>query len=88
MKEGCREDWRDGSWGIKCVYTTTGNSWLGDGCLDTRRGPEVSMSFLHPDCSLAFCLTKTDESTTLHLLSSGWSAGEKFLSSQTRIRRG
>lgn len=25
-----------GRWGIKCVYTATGNSWQGDGCLHTR----------------------------------------------------
>lgn len=49
IKEGCREDWRDGSRGIKCVYTATGNSWRGDGCLDTRQGPKVSTSCLLPD---------------------------------------
>lgn len=87
MKEGCWEDWRDGSGGIKSVYTATGNSWQGDGCLDTRRGPEVSMSCRPPDRSVAFCLAKTDESTTSHLLSSGWSVRHKILSSQTRVRR-
>lgn len=46
------------------------------------RGLEVSMSSMAPDRSLAFCLTKTDESTTLHLLSSGWSEGEMFLAPQ------
>lgn len=51
-RRGCTEDWRDGSLGIKCVYTATGNSWQDDGCPDTRRGPKVSMSCL-PPCSFS-----------------------------------
>lgn len=56
-------------------------------CTHKTRGLEVSMSGLPPDWSLAFCLTKADESTTSHLLSSGWSVGEKFLSLQIRVER-
>ena len=81
-----------GRWGIKCVYTATGNSWQGDGCLHTR--PEAPQGVCEQppppprSPSLAFCLTKTDESTPAHSLSPGRPAGEKFLSSQTRLRRG
>lgn len=45
------------------------------GALTQDGAPEVSMSCLPPDPSLVFCLAKTDESTTSHLLSYGWPAG-------------